>query len=289
MFHILGSRWVFECCRCASQCTGALHLTGPGVQADRHVHSALSLLTIYESAFEYSMTQEYSARSLSIEDLAMLCAEETEHFFRHAPSDSQYCFELYRRALADNDQGAWEQIYVRFGPLVAGWVRNHPGIDDAEGEIQEYVNLAFQRMWAATRDSEFGGFRDLASVLAYLKMCAHSVIVDDVRKSSRANLLREHDLPMEILQTDEGANQTPEQEYLETETSAAFWDAVRSRLRDEKEQVVVYGQFVLGLKPRAIASQYTDQFRDVSEVYRIRQIVLERLSRDLALEHILKA
>jgi hypothetical protein len=41
------------------------------------------------------------ADSLSLDDLTQRCASETEKFNRRDPSDSRFCFELLRRALAD--------------------------------------------------------------------------------------------------------------------------------------------------------------------------------------------
>lgn len=236
------------------------------------------------------MAQQHPAYSMSLEDLTLRCAAETESFFRHDSQDSQFCFELFRRALAENNQRAWEQIYLRFGTLVAGWAGNHPGIDGCDGEIQEYVNLAFQRLWAAASAAKFDDFQSLPSLLAYLKMCVHSAIIDDVRRSNRTKLLQAYDVPSELK---EGiaphSDSTPEQQYMEAESSKAVWDAICARLHDEKERLVIYCQFVLGLKPKTIVAQHGDQFSDVSEIYRIRQVVLERLSRDPVLEQIWRA
>ena len=40
-----------------------------------------------------------SARSMSVDNLARRCAEETEKYNRRRANDAQFCFELLRRAL----------------------------------------------------------------------------------------------------------------------------------------------------------------------------------------------
>jgi hypothetical protein len=58
-------------------------------------------------------------------------------------------------------------------------------------------------------------------------------------------------------------------------------------LHDEKERRVVYGSFVLALKPRELYAQFQDTFRDVNEVYRVKENVLARLRRDAELAELL--
>ena len=56
---------------------------------------------------------------------------------------------------------------------------------------------------------------------------------------------------------------------------------------NDRERLVVYASFSLGLKPRELCAQYGDQFANVRDVYRIKQNVLERLRRDPELKTIL--
>jgi hypothetical protein len=50
----------------------------------------------------------------------------------------------------------------------------------------------------------------------------------------------------------------------------------------------VYGSFVLALKPRDLYAQFRDTFRDVREVYRVKERVLARLRRDAELEKLFR-
>ena len=47
-------------------------------------------------------------------------------------------------------------------------------------------------------------------------------------------------------------------------------------LHDEKERLIIYGSFVLALRPRGLYNQSQIMFSDVDEVYLIKQNVLAR-------------
>jgi DNA-directed RNA polymerase specialized sigma24 family protein len=219
---------------------------------------------------------------MDLDPLARCCAEETERFFRDRDSDPGFCFELFRRALAARDERAWDAIYRQYAPLAAAWAAGHPEIARGGGEIQEFVNRAFARMWAAIPPSKFGHFRDLRSVLAYLKMCVHSAIVEEARKTAALRRM----VALDALPAETGPGPRPELDSpvdrmaFAEERRTAVRQAVTSRVQDDKERLVVYCLFELDLRPKAIFARYPHAFRDVREIYTIRQVVLERLARD---------
>src|SRR5206468_3108703 len=55
--------------------------------------------------------------------LVRRCLAESERFYRGQPHDTRFSYELFRRALVDRDEIAWEQIYTHCSPLVESWVR----------------------------------------------------------------------------------------------------------------------------------------------------------------------
>jgi hypothetical protein len=59
-----------------------------------------------------------------------------------------------------------------------------------------------------------------------------------------------------------------------------LWQEISARLQNEKERKVMYGSFVLALKPRELYAQFRETFRDVKEVYRVKENVIARLRRD---------
>ena len=85
------------------------------------------------------MSYELKPQHMAVADLAHRCAEETQHYLQQQSHDPRYCFELFRRAVEDRDQVAWEIICVQYEPLVAGWVTKHRGFE-ATGEEVQYLD-----------------------------------------------------------------------------------------------------------------------------------------------------
>lgn len=232
------------------------------------------------------MSDQAELRSFSLSGIAERCARETEHFFQRQAHDPRFCFELFRRAIAERCQGAWEAIYAQYSPQVAGWVGRHPAYPASGEEVQYFINRALEKMWAALTPAKFPRFPDLKSLLRYLQMCVHSVVLDNIRPHERANnAIRMERQPdgagAESLDVQsEPGDRDLEEQALHREQRRTLWLEISVRLRNEKERHVVYGSFVLALKPRELYVLHPDTFRDVNEVYRVKENVLARLRRD---------
>jgi len=223
------------------------------------------------------MSRESKPNNLGISDLARNCAEETQLFFQHRDHDTRYCFELFRRAIHENDQHAWEIIFSQYQSLVTGWVKQHQGFETSGEEAQFFVADAFAKISSILKPEKLDQFSDLRALLRYLKMCVHSVITDYNRRVDRSNL----DISIEDIQYEiEADNPAPETVVLERFDNKTVWTQLNERLNDEKERLVIHGIFVLALKPRELCDQYKNVLPNVEEVYRIKQNVMARLRRD---------
>ena len=231
------------------------------------------------------MSDRTDVRLLTLAGVAHRCARETQLFFQDRRSDPRYCFELFRRAIAERDQRAWELVYAQYCPLVAGWVKRHSAFPDSGEEPQYFVNRAFEKMWGALTPEKFGHFMSLRSLLRYLQMCVHSAILDQVRLAEQAVVAVQPEA-LATGRTTDGV--IVEDLALERLRRQELWRAIDSRLSDEQERQVVYGSFVLALKPRDICARFRDSFRDVREVYRVKERVLARLRRDAELEKLFR-
>jgi len=230
------------------------------------------------------MSEQIELHALALASIAHRCTRETEAFFQRRAHDPVYCYELFRRAIVDHSPAAWDLIYAQYRPLVAGWVERHPAFAFGGEEAQFFVNRAFEKMWVALDASKFGRFPNLKSLLRYLQMCVHSAIVDQSRKAEQAAA----SVPVENL-SDRSATDGPRYDdpALVGVYRQEFWEQINARLNDERERQVVYGSFVLGLKPRELHARYQDTFGDVKDVYRVKENVLARLRRDEELAGIL--
>ncbi|HNS00855.1 MAG TPA: sigma-70 family RNA polymerase sigma factor [Anaerolineae bacterium] len=224
------------------------------------------------------MTANADLLGLSVVGLSRRCAQETTAFFQRQPYDPAFCYELFRRALLERNQRAYECLYSQYQPLVAGWVEHHPGFPGAGEEVQYFVNRAFEKLWHALTPEKFSRFADLKALLSYLKLCAHSVVIDHAR--ARQHLLLLDEEPSDAVLGGYAARGDVAEETIEQTQQQEFWRLINQRLVDEKEQAVVVGSFVLAMKPAELQVRYPHLFSDVREVYRTKQNVLDRLRRD---------
>ena len=223
-----------------------------------------------------------SSREMSLEELAQRCANETERFFRRAGShDNQYCFELWRRAFAERNDAAWSTIYRQYHSLVIGWICEHPQFAATDEEAGYFLNAVFAAMWKSCPAERFANFADLPAVLAYLKSCVHTTIVNHLRKRRVARVSIVEEL---IGSADDGMAIG----VLNRMARAELWHLLNSLLHTENERLLTELYFVQGLKPRTIYAQYSTQFASIQEVYRVKQNLLERLSRSAELQQFYK-
>ncbi len=206
-----------------------------------------------------------------IDELSRLCRDETARYLRGEASNDRYCFELFRRAIVERDNAAWSAIYAQYTAIVRVWL--HARMDDEEG-----VAAAFERFWRALDAAKFTGFGSLAAVLAYLKMCVHTAVVDRARtqRAAEANL------------TLDAARIVPAVDDVEATVAgnldgATFWAMVRAALDDERERRVLYLSYAKDLTPREIHARHGADFPRIEEIYRLKRNALDRLRRSPAL------
>lgn len=214
--------------------------------------------------------------------IAKRCEEETERFRRERASDSRFCFELFRRAVLDRGDQAWELILSAYRAQVLSWVRRHPAYPSLRDDAQDLADLAFERMWVALTPEKFrASATDLRAVLTYLQMCVNSVVQDRVRADRR----RDHEVDIDAedrLETEAGPTIDPADEALDNVRSQMLWREIQARLQDDRERIAMHESFLLGLKPQEIQARHPAAFREVVDVYRAKQNVILRLRRDPA-------
>src|SRR5690349_12792071 len=69
------------------------------------------------------MSPETKLEQMGVEELAQKCAHETDLFFAQREYDPSYGFELFRRAVRNKDERAFEVVMALYQPLVARWVK----------------------------------------------------------------------------------------------------------------------------------------------------------------------
>ena len=219
------------------------------------------------------MQGEDAAARLSHAELSRRCREQTARYRRREPYDGRYCLELLRRAIDGRDERCWQELHVIYDDQVLAWCRRAGA--GLAAEPQELAALTWEKFWQNYTPAKLAAASGLTAVLRYLQMCAASVVVDYSRGRTRS-------VPLDA------AERAEEQSAVGTEIervdAEAFWHMIGRHLRDERERVLVYLTYELGLKPADVQAHRPDLFPTVSDVYRMNRNVLDRLrrSRDLA-------
>jgi hypothetical protein len=169
------------------------------------------------------------------------------------------------------DSQAWEALHEIFSEFLFGWMHYHPWREKAclfDSE-ENYVSLAFERLWQATMHNPRLLFDSLSAALLYLKTSLNGAVLDTIRAYSRP---REMPLP-------EPGN--PGEPLAEEEDEVVdLWETIGNLLPNERERQLAYLLFHCGLKPREIVLRCPHLFNNVREIYRLRRNINERLMRN---------
>jgi DNA-directed RNA polymerase specialized sigma24 family protein len=210
----------------------------------------------------------------SITELATGCRREGTRFRRGEPCSTDFALELFRRAICERDELAWEALVVEYRQLVRTWVRQPPAIDDLSED--DLVNGTFARFWSAVKPERWHEFASLPAVLHYLKLCARSLVLDNVRAKRHARTVSLDCLP-------DVAMSVGEEGSIAELSANELWKEVRGALPDEREQLLAYLSMVCEMKPAEIRARHPTRFTSVAEVYRMKRNVVERLRRNPAI------
>jgi len=231
----------------------------------------------------YSMKKVAAATDASLSTLVQQCDQETEHFFQNSTINTHHCLELFRRAIFQKDEIAWDAIYHQYEKQVSHWIRSHPSWGST-GETEDYfINLVFARFWKAMTPEKFSHFTALKEILRYLKICVHSVIIDYVR--ARARITPDADA---TYVTPASKKAQPDVHILNNLQQSALLAHMQQYLHNEQERHIFECCIVLGLKPGEVYKLNPHIYTNVADVYRIKGNLLRRLRRDENLKLLLK-
>ena len=211
---------------------------------------------------------------MPLAELTGACQRETGKFMRRESACDAYCFELFRRAIRGHDQAAWDAVFAQYHVMVYSWIRQHPAAAVSREDSEYWVNRTFERFWSAVGPERFESFPGLPAILRYLKLCAHSVLLDEVRAQGRARLE-----PLGEAGDEPGAALDIEGAAVGQLAGQELWEVVNGELQDESERLVAYLCFVLDLKPREVYERHPDRYASVADVYRVKRNLLDKLRR----------
>jgi DNA-directed RNA polymerase specialized sigma24 family protein len=218
------------------------------------------------------------------------CQQESELFFQRQKFDPRYCFEIFRRAFVLRSEEAWECVYRQYHDLVLAWITRHQLAGTLDEEAGYFLNRAFEKMWLVITPQKFAEFPDLKSLLRYLQMCVHSVIIDHSRARERAMLMEDDSEPENLLfQEDQPHEDGVEKQVAGRLYAREMWEQVSRRLKNEQERAVMVGMVVLNLKSREVLETFQGVFENIDEIYMVKENLFSRLRRDRDLLQVLSS
>lgn len=201
---------------------------------------------------------------LPLEDLAKRCTEQTELFHRREPNDTCYCYELWRRALVDRQEQAFDSVYVIYEDQVRRWVYSHTWFYQVDESIDHFVSAAFTSLYFALQGDKFAQFDSVPQVLAYLKRCVHTAIAEYLRKLEADTVPFPDNSPP--------ARTPGPSARIEIQE---MWQHICNLLPLEKDRLLAHCMFILDMKPLAIVAEFPQHWESPRQVaihrYRIRQ------------------
>jgi DNA-directed RNA polymerase specialized sigma24 family protein len=213
-------------------------------------------------------------RILALSGLAERCRQETQKYHHRQEFREEFCYEIFRRAICDGDGDAWSAIVETYGGLTHSWILRHPARASVREDDDFLVNGLFERFLRAIGPDRFQQFPTLANLLNYLKLCAHSVVLDEVRRREQVNVDSTDRLLEEL-----GEEPGTESVELANVEARELWEKINWALADDSERRVVYLRLALGMAPREVQRREPEQFASVADVYRIYRNALDRLRR----------
>jgi DNA-directed RNA polymerase specialized sigma24 family protein len=199
------------------------------------------------------------------------CRIEMARYRHGEPHDDRSALELFRHAVVERNDQAWEALHGMYHDLVVGWCQRAGAVDPDEA-----AHGAWVKFWQHYTPAKLHAAAGLPAVLSYLKLCARSVVLDSVR--SRGAVCGSHE------DTDlVDPHPAPEEQRADADDRSALWRLVREHLRDDRERAVIGLTYGLGLTSAEVHARRPDLFPSVRDVYKATRNVLDRLRRSRAM------
>ncbi len=213
---------------------------------------------------------------LSTTDLIQEVKQEIQHYVHGRATMNTSAFELFRRALKLRDEQAWEGLYQLYSNLVSSWILHLVAEAQlTQDDLVALINATFAKFAQSISAQKFANFSSLERLLVYFKLCAQSVVRDEMRIRRPR---QRHELTMDAIE-DEPLMDDPANVVLEKLEASEVWQIICRSVRPD-ERLILLHNCVLDCPARELQQCYPTVFASVDEVYRIRRNVIERLKRN---------
>ncbi len=223
-----------------------------------------------------------SAHQLNLAQIIRLCREES---FQERQKEDGHCFELFRRALTDDDHAAWAAVQQQYHGLVLSWLRRAAAEPLGAAEEDDLTQSIYAKFWSSL--SRQNGpladrFPHVGALLKYLNRCALTTFLDYQNRQQRQAILQKR-LAQEVkIRLYENPIPGHMENLQQQEKLLAVRQWAATQLADEQEKQLYALLYSEGLKPREIVARFPQQFPTTEDVRRVKARILARARRALA-------
>src|SRR5215212_12045231 len=134
-------------------------------------------------------------------------------------------YELFRRAVVEQDPDAWREIAIGYRNMMIGWVRRCHAAEITGERCEDLADEALARAWKALSPERFTQFPNLAALLAYLRTCVQATVIDAARARTSYERMAAH--------IGHGDSTPPDQTVLAQFDRAELWWLANSLVASE--------------------------------------------------------
>ncbi|MEM7332058.1 MAG: hypothetical protein AAF490_08200 [Chloroflexota bacterium] len=225
-------------------------------------------------------------KRIPIEELGCLCQEEETRPREQRDKAHSYCYELFREAVVHDKQMAWTLIYYQYEGLIRFWLQRQPAFPLLDEPIDGLTNNVYTRFFKALKgiqEQDFNGrFPNISAIMGFLSECARTAVLDIAKSQLRKQA--------EPLGPREESIAIPHNigESLEfSEWQQALLKQIEQHLHNEKEEIIFYATYILGLKAAQIKAKYPNLLKTPTDLYQTRLRIMRRLRKDPSLKRFL--
>ncbi|KAA3664407.1 MAG: sigma-70 family RNA polymerase sigma factor [Chloroflexi bacterium] len=215
----------------------------------------------------------------NLSELITRCHIETQQ-----QNDQGCCYEIFRRALENNDADAWQAIHTQYQKLVNHWIRKSLPSSLEQILIEDLQQATWEKFWkylSKTPPLFSEKFVHIGAVLKYLNKCTITACLEWRRQQNAQERLHYH-LQMNI--KDSRLTDVIQSRVQELDTAKKLQDVqtwLDTNLVDKTEKLVFKLSYQHNLKPTEIVRQFPHIIPTERDVYRIKQRLLKRARRAL--------
>lgn len=222
-----------------------------------------------------------NVRQESLSTVIEGCRKRSQALRRRDPLEERYCFELFRRAIEEADNQAWEALKQQYDGLIHHWITRSSAAplswQDREDLVQDTWSN-FHRALKKYNISLATHFEHVGALLKFLNNCAYTATMKHWKRRQKAKRL-EKELALVAPKVAEAPEEATLKRMLSEERRAALKKWREEHITDRREQLVFDCSFKEGLKPKQIADAYPEMFLNAKVVYRTKENIMKRVKR----------